>query len=252
MVTATRRLRARPSGVSFGATGMLSAWPTAVRRAACTPLAMNRRTTALARAADSSQFEAKFELLIGWTSVCPSTCTSCASSLSSTATARRAWSDSAVRRAAPGSNSTLALISTLTPRLVCVTRTLPSLTNGARVEVRSCARRVMCSRSRRRASVRRFRAGFGSGMACGASMMMGGAPFSRLKAWPMAFWKTRYLPSLTCEMAYMTTKKANSRVMKSAYEISQRSWLSGSSSYFLRARRIMISARAGGWRRALR
>jgi hypothetical protein len=34
---------------------------------------------------------------------------------------------------------------------------------------------------------------------------------------------TRYLPSLTCEMAYMTTKKANSKVTRSAYEISQRS-----------------------------
>lgn len=34
---------------------------------------------------------------------------------------------------------------------------------------------------------------------------------------------TRYLPSLTEDTAYITTKKANSSVMKSAYETSQRS-----------------------------
>ena len=39
---------------------------------------------------------------------------------------------------------------------------------------------------------------------------------------------TRYLPSFTCETAYITTKKANSSVMKSAYDTSQRSWLSWS------------------------
>ena len=51
----------------------------------------------------------------------------------------------------------------------------------------------------------------------------------------MASERTRYLPSFTDEMAYMTTKKANSRVMKSAYETSQRSWFSCSSSCRLRA-----------------
>ena len=38
-----------------------------------------------------------------------------------------------------------------------------------------------------------------------------------------------YLPSLIEEMEYITTKKANSKVMKSAYETSQRSWFSCSS-----------------------
>jgi len=38
-----------------------------------------------------------------------------------------------------------------------------------------------------------------------------------------------YLPSLIEEMEYMTTKNANSSVMKSAYETSQRSWFSCSS-----------------------
>jgi hypothetical protein len=33
----------------------------------------------------------------------------------------------------------------------------------------------------------------------------------------------RYFPSFTEESAYITTKKANSRVMKSAYDTSQRS-----------------------------
>ena len=41
---------------------------------------------------------------------------------------------------------------------------------------------------------------------------------------------TLYLPSFNVEIAYITTKNANSSVMKSAYETSQRSWLSGSSS----------------------
>ena len=36
------------------------------------------------------------------------------------------------------------------------------------------------------------------------------------KALPSASENTRYLPSLTTEMAYMTTKNANSKVMKSA------------------------------------
>ena len=40
---------------------------------------------------------------------------------------------------------------------------------------------------------------------------------------------TLYLPSFTDETAYITTKKANSKVIKSAYETSQRSWFSCSS-----------------------
>ena len=36
------------------------------------------------------------------------------------------------------------------------------------------------------------------------------------KASPSASDSTRYLPSLTIEIAYITTKKANSKVMKSA------------------------------------
>ncbi len=46
---------------------------------------------------------------------------------------------------------------------------------------------------------------------------------------------TRYLPSLTEEIEYMTTKKANSSVMKSAYDTNHRSWFSCSSCFFLRA-----------------
>src|SRR6476659_8982490 len=39
----------------------------------------------------------------------------------------------------------------------------------------------------------------------------------------------RYFPILTDETEYMTTKNANRRVMKSAYETSHRSWFSCSS-----------------------
>src|SRR3569832_1854052 len=55
------------------------------------------------------------------------------------------------------------------------------------------------------------------------------------KAAPSASDKTRYLPSFTDETEYITTKNANSSVMKSAYEISQRSWFSCSSCLGLRA-----------------
>jgi hypothetical protein len=77
MVTATRRLRARPTGSSFEAMGWLAPRPTAARRPSCTPLSTNRRTTVLARTADSSQFEGKAAFAIGVVSVCPSTSIAC-------------------------------------------------------------------------------------------------------------------------------------------------------------------------------
>src|SRR5438128_1010465 len=46
------------------------------------------------------------------------------------------------------------------------------------------------------------------------------------KASTMDWLTTRNLPSFTDEMEYITTKKANSSVMKSAYDTSQRSWFS--------------------------
>ena len=51
MVTATRRLRARPSGVALSATEIFDAWPTAVNRSGATPASMNKRTTLDARTA---------------------------------------------------------------------------------------------------------------------------------------------------------------------------------------------------------
>ena len=84
---------------------------------------------------------------------------------SSTASACSASRESGVSVASPESNSTLALISTLTPRLFCVTRTLPSLDQrrqGRRQVARQLVRR---SRSRRSASARRLAMMFGSGIA---------------------------------------------------------------------------------------
>jgi hypothetical protein len=43
------------------------------------------------------------------------------------------------------------------------------------------------------------------------------------KALTIELLRMRYFPSFTDESAYMTTKNANSRVMKSAYDTSQRS-----------------------------
>jgi hypothetical protein len=45
------------------------------------------------------------------------------------------------------------------------------------------------------------------------------------KASPNELDSALYLPSLTDEMEYMTTKKANNKVMKSANDTIQRSWL---------------------------
>src|SRR5437016_2980584 len=71
----TRRLRARPSEESLDSTGRLSAKLMAVSRPAATPLAMNKRTTALARALASSQLDGYCGVPIGTLSVWPSTCT---------------------------------------------------------------------------------------------------------------------------------------------------------------------------------
>src|SRR5947208_1080286 len=56
------------------------------------------------------------------------------------------------------------------------------------------------------------------------------------KAELIASESTRYLPSFSVEIAYITTKKANSKVMKSEYETSQRSWFWSSSSVARRRR----------------
>ena len=218
IVTATRRFLALPSAVSLSATGILSPCPTTVMRDGGTPASANRRTTAPARAADSSQFEGKAGRRICWLSVCPSTCKACGSFFSSTASAASASRESGARVASPESNSTLALISTETPRLFWVTRTLPSLTSGARVEVKSRASAVSLSRSRRMASARRLAMMFGRAIGGVISARGPAVPTAALppKALPRASERVRYLPSLTTETAYMTTKKANSRVMKSA------------------------------------
>src|SRR6185312_11443360 len=65
----TRRLRWRPSAVSLVSTGWFSAKPTARKRAGSTPLAAKSRTTELARAPESSQFEGYSGVWIGRLSV---------------------------------------------------------------------------------------------------------------------------------------------------------------------------------------
>jgi len=146
--------------------------------------------------------------------------------LSFSATARSTASERASSSARPAANSTFALISMLTPRRLCVTRTLPSFTSGAITSIRLLATSVMCVRSSIACCCLRVRRLTSGGSAtvgrCGTGTSVSGLP----NALPSAPASTRYLFSLTAEMAYMTTKKANRSVMKSAYEISQRSWLS--------------------------
>src|SRR5439155_7141386 len=69
----TRRLAARPSGVTFEAIGRYSPYPARDSRAGLKSnwLVMWERTY-VARAADSSQLDGKRAVLIGTLSVCPS------------------------------------------------------------------------------------------------------------------------------------------------------------------------------------
>src|SRR3569832_1482563 len=101
---------------------------------------------------------------------------------------------------------------------------------------------VMFSRSRRRATLRFLSITIGlictgkeEGFTLGMLGAAGTAGMSLPNALPSDSDSTRYLDSLTEEMAYITTKNANSSVMKSAYETSQRSWFSCSSSNFFLA-----------------
>ncbi len=110
-----------------------------------------------------------------------------------------------------------------------MTRTLPSLTSGASVSDRSRASLVIASRSLRSASARFLACGLGKPCTVGVPELAGTATYTvslPANALSSEAANPLYLPSLTTEMAYMTTKKANSSVMKSAYEISQRSWFS--------------------------
>ena len=131
-------------------------------------------------------------------------------------------------------------MSTVMPRAPSVTRTLPCAINGASAWFRLTARLRICSFfTNCGAGLRRseIAAGVDSGMLTGIRALAG-APEMLRNATTMESDMTRYFPSLTEEMPYMTTKKANSSVMKSAYDTSQRSWFSGSSVSRRRRRRL--------------
>jgi hypothetical protein len=134
----------------------------------------------------------------------------------------------------------LSLISMVTPRLVSRTRTFPCATSGAITSRMSLAMLRMLSRCfcLTASCVLLARLGFATGAGVGTisanwPVLLTG---TLRKALIIESLRIRYLPSLTEERAYITTKKANSRVMKSAYETSQRSWFScPSSARFRRA-----------------
>ncbi len=69
----------------------------------------------------------------------------------------------------------------------------------------------------------------------GLLILMGKLALFGLNAEEIESDNTRYFPSLTEEMEYITTKNANNNVIKSAYETNQRSWFTCSSGFFLRA-----------------
>ena len=120
----------------------------------------------------------------------------------------------------------LALISTVMPRADWVTFTWPFFTSEDMASITSLAMVFICS-----VSLLVF---LPVSILTGAALPIGLPVPGRIEAffWVMLIirsvvwisWnaltmesdRTRYLPSLIEEMAYITTKKANSRVMKSA------------------------------------
>ena len=73
MTSTTRRFLARPVALVFGAIGWNTPYPTDARRAGLTPSMASMRTILAERAEDSSQLVGNCEVLIGWSSVKPST-----------------------------------------------------------------------------------------------------------------------------------------------------------------------------------
>ena len=115
-------------------------------------------------------------------------------------------------------------MSTVTANAPSVMRTCPSRTSGASASLISFAmERIFSFLTRCLSSVFIDGDGRRKGMAIGKGalgLMATWAPLALPGIWRNADDKvsdsTRYLPSLTWETAYMTTKKANSSVMKSA------------------------------------
>src|SRR5574343_1347771 len=219
MVMATRRFWARPSGVSLSAVGLVSPRPTATRRSGAMPFSMNRRTMLTARAADSSQLDGKNALRMGVLSVKPSTRTWLSTVASWRATSASRAGEVPLGAAWPAGNSAVSLISICTPSSSWRIDSWPPWISGARLLARPLDSVSSLRRSFIRASLLMAVA---IGRVSGISIMvlappLGGVTWmARLplrKASVMALDSTRYLPSLTCAMAYITTKKANSRVM---------------------------------------
>src|SRR5690606_16416982 len=107
----TRRFTCRPSGVVLSATGWNSPRPTAAIRSGATPCSWKMRTTRDARAADSSQFDGKTTVLIGRSSLCPSTCVRTGLPARICPILSSTGSASGETSALPDGNSTLVLIS---------------------------------------------------------------------------------------------------------------------------------------------
>ena len=109
------------------------------------------------------------------------------------------------------------MISSVTPRAVCVTRTLPLLTRGFRMLSRFFASRSRRARSRLASSARLWARMFDSGSASTSTIVFDRFDAPRPpNASPSASDSTVYLPILTTDTAYITTKNANRKVMKSA------------------------------------
>ena len=130
--------------------------------------------------------------------------------------------DSGPSTAWPTENSAESAISMVTPRLVSSTRTLPCCTSGASAAMMSWAMLFIRSRCNCLAfscGAFGFAAGavFAGGIGiCGVMAWLDTLIGTLRKALVSESERTRYLPSLIDDSAYMTTKNANSSVMKSA------------------------------------
>src|SRR5207244_11961771 len=101
---ATRRFLARFEALSFGTSGSESAKPSARSRAGSFMSAAIRPTTDRARSVESSQFDGKRAVRIGWSSVCPVTSTAPGTLSSASATRWITGCTLASGRVLPGPN----------------------------------------------------------------------------------------------------------------------------------------------------
>src|ERR1700722_17121713 len=251
----TRRLALRPSEVVLLLTGRYSPSPITASLPGSMSRLENRCTTLLARAAGGSQLEGNASVLIGRSSVWPSTRIGFGTERSDSARRVRISIAVGARVALPLGNRMSVRISTSTEDSPRRTATRFFATRSCIAFVTLCATRSKAAAARRACSallalctsvcagspascaltldwvaaaarggvavvIGRLTAPGAAAPLVPAALLAGGgglfAVDAPLNADTMASESTRYLPSFTEEIAYITTKNASSRVIRSA------------------------------------